>query len=162
MISFVAAMDKNRLIGKDNQLPWHLPADLKHFKKVTSGGTIVMGRKTFESIGKPLPNRRNIIVTKNKTFQADGCEVIYSLEEVQELGKKEEEFFVIGGAEIFNACLPYADKMYLTHIDESFEGDTFFPEWNTAAWEKLEEEQGAVDDKNKHPHRFITWQKSKK
>ncbi len=121
MISFIVAMDKNRVIGKDNELPWHLPADLKFFKKLPMGHPIVMGRKTHESIGKPLPGRENIIVTRNQEYKAEGCIIIHSVDELIKFAAGEnEEIFVIGGAELFKTVFPFADRLYITEIDHQF------------------------------------------
>lgn len=131
-ISIIAAIGKNtRAIGKNNQLLWCIPEDLQRFKKLTSGRPIIMGRKTFESISRPLPNRTNIIVTRDKNFQALGCVICYSLEEALEKAKEieKEEIFVIGGAEIYQQAMPFADKLYLTLMESDAEGDTFFPEY---------------------------------
>lgn len=153
MISIIVATDRNNLIGKDNDLPWRIPADLAYFKKVTMGSTIVMGRKTYESIGKPLPNRRNIILSRQE-FHADGCETLHSLEEVQHLNKDDEELFIIGGAHIFKEALPIADLLYLTYIDEEFEGDTYFPEVNEHDWKLISSEKGIKDEKNPYDYYF--------
>ncbi|WP_226681674.1 dihydrofolate reductase [Sutcliffiella horikoshii] len=153
MISIIVATDRNNLIGKDNDLPWRIPADLAYFKKITMGSTIVMGRKTYESIGKPLPNRRNIILSRQE-FHADGCETFHSLEEVQRLNKDDEELFIIGGAHIFKEALPIADLLYLTYIDEEFEGDTYFPEVNEHDWELISTEKGIKDKKNPYDYYF--------
>lgn len=153
MISLLVAMDKNRLIGKDNQLPWHLPADLAYFKKVTMGHPIIMGRKTFESIGRPLPGRTNIILTRNQNYEIEGCEVMRSIDDVKKMDEKmNEELFVIGGAEIFKEVLPFADRLYITKIEEVFEGDAFFPEINDNEWEEISVTQGVTDEKN--PYRY--------
>lgn len=159
MISFVVAMDQNRVIGKENQLPWHLPADLKYFKKVTTGHTIVMGRKTFESIGRPLPNRRNVVLTRDEQYEAEGCEVVNTIEEVLSIARKEEECFVIGGTEVFMLFWDHVDRLYVTYIDESFEGDTFFPEIDRAEWEIVGVEEGVVDEKNRYRHEFRTYER---
>ena len=124
MITLIAACSKNRIIGNDNKLIWNVPGDLKRFKELTSGHTILMGRKTYESIGKPLPNRRNIVLSRNTT-EINNCLVYSSLIEVLNLYKN--DLFVIGGGEIYKQCLPYADKIELTYIDKDFEGDTYFP-----------------------------------
>lgn len=153
MISIIVATDRNNLIGKDNDLPWRIPADLAYFKKVTLGSTIVMGRKTYESIGKPLPNRRNIILSR-QDFHADGCETLHSIEEVKSLNMDDEELFVIGGAHIFKETLPIADFLYLTYIDEEFEGDTYFPEVNEQDWELVSSEKGMKDEKNPYDYYF--------
>ncbi|MFB5660820.1 dihydrofolate reductase [Alteribacillus sp. HJP-4] len=155
MITLVAALDKNRVIGKDNEMPWHLPADLKHFKETTSGHTIMMGRRTYESIGRALPNRRNIVLTSNKSFRAAGCELIHSFEDLKKLAQGKEEIFVIGGETIFKEMLPLADKMNLTFIEEEFDGDTYFPSWDDDEWIKVSEVQGTVNEKNPYRHRFV-------
>lgn len=160
MISLLVAMDKNRLIGKDNQLPWHLPADLAYFKKVTMGHPIIMGRKTFESIGRPLPGRTNIILTRNKNYEMEGCEVIHSIDDVQKMDEQmNEEIFVIGGAEIFKEVLPFADRLYITKIEEVFEGDTFFPEINYDQWKEISVEQGVTDEKNPYTYAYHVYGK---
>jgi dihydrofolate reductase len=132
MISIIVAIGKNRAIGRKNQLLWNIPEDMDHFKKITSGHTVIMGEKTFLSIGRPLSNRKNIVVTLDKNFQSEGVEIRYSLEEVlQEAKQKEEEVFVIGGGQIYNLSLPYADKLYLTVVDDAPEdADTFFADYS--------------------------------
>ncbi|WP_316569874.1 dihydrofolate reductase [Neobacillus sp. YIM B06451] len=155
MISFIWAMDKNRVIGNENKLPWHLPEDLKFFKRSTMGHPIAMGRKTFESIGRPLPGRENIIITRNPDFSADGCTVMDSIDEfVGYSKKKDEECFVIGGAEIFKEMFPFADKLYITLIHDEFPGDTFFPEFSLDEWELLSFEKGLKDEKNPYDYEF--------
>lgn len=129
MISLIVAHDNNRVIGLNNEMPWHLPGDLAYFKEKTMGKPIIMGRNTFESIGRPLPGRRNIIITRNKAYEAAGAEIVHSLEEALELTKDAEEQMVIGGEQIFKEALPLADRLYITKIDYSFEGDTFFPSY---------------------------------
>lgn len=126
MIKIIVAMSKNRVIGDSNTLIWHLPEDLKRFKELTTGNTIVMGRKTYESIGKPLPNRRSIIITRDTEYSVDGCEVVNSLEEALLLSNS--NCFIIGGGEIYRQSINIADRIYLTLIDKEFEGDTLFPE----------------------------------
>lgn len=139
IISLIVAMSKNRVIGVNGTLPWHLPADLKHFKKVTMGKPIVMGRKTFESIGKPLPGRKNVVVTKNKDFFASGVEVVYSLDEAFEHLKNESEVFVIGGEAIFRQSLSKADRLFLTEIEMEVAGDTFMPPFESEFIERSRE-----------------------
>lgn len=157
MISFIVAMDKNRVIGKNNQLPWHLPADLQFFKRVTMGHPIVMGRKTHESIGRPLPGRKNIIVTRNKEYHSQGCLVIHTIEELLDYAQKQnEEIFLIGGSELFKATFPYADRLYITKIEHEFEGDTFFPEFEQSNWNILSLEKGTQDEKNPYEFSFMT------
>lgn len=127
MISLIVAHDKNRVIGYENKMPWHLPGELKYFKETTMGKPMIMGRKTFESIGKPLPGRRNIIVTRNNEYSVEGIEVANSIDEAIALAGDVEEIMVIGGEEIFKLVLPIADRLYITRIEHEFEGDTFFP-----------------------------------
>src|SRR5688572_24314058 len=139
-ISLIVAMAENRVIGRNNQLPWHLPADLKHFKSLTTGHSVIMGRKTFESMGKPLPNRRNIVITRQANFRADGVDTAHSLEEAISLAKGDAEIFVIGGAEVFRDALNGADRLYLTLIHATIEGDVFFPEVDWSEWTLIEAE----------------------
>lgn len=160
MISLIVAMDQNRLIGKNNKLPWHLPADLQYFKKVTMGHPIVMGRKTFESIGRVLPGRENVIVTRNKEFKAEGCVVLHDIAQIKRFADNhEKEVFVIGGAEIFKEILPFTDRLYITEIHETFEGDTFFPEIDENEWDEISSKPGSIDEKNRFAHDFIILQK---
>ncbi|WP_369899853.1 dihydrofolate reductase [Bacillus manliponensis] len=162
MISLLVAMDKNRVIGKDNDLPWHLPADLAYFKKVTMGHHIIMGRKTFESIGRPLPGRTNVIITRNTDYKVEGCQVIHSIDDVKKMSEEtNEELFVIGGAEIFKEVLSFANRLYITKIEEEFEGDTFFPEVSESEWEEVFVEQGVMDDKNPYTYYFCRYEKRK-
>lgn len=157
MISLIVAMDKNGLIGRDNQLPWNLPSDLKYFKEVTSGGIVVMGRKTYESIGRPLPNRDNIILTRDRDYKADGCIVVHGVEEINH---QDKEVFVIGGNEIFKLFLDQASKLYITHIEHEFEGDTYFPPVDFSEWVQTTRKQGTLDDKNKYLHFFSIYEKN--
>lgn len=159
MISLLVAMDNNRLIGRDNDLPWHLPADLAYFKRVTMGKAIIMGRKTFESIGRPLPGRENIIITRNIEFKADGCKVIHSVEEILEMNQYDKELFIIGGAEIFKEILPHADRLYITEIDAIFSGDTFFPEFSSKEWKESSSEKGPRDEKNPYDYDFVVYER---
>ncbi|WP_332695790.1 dihydrofolate reductase [Halalkalibacter lacteus] len=161
MISFVVAMDRNRLIGKENQLPWHLPADLAYFKRVTTGHTIVMGRKTYESIGRPLPKRKNVVLTRSEGYEAEGCEVVHDIEDVLQMAKQEKECFVIGGTEVFRLFWDYVDRLYVTYIDETFDGDTYFPKIEEEQWEIASVEMGKVDEKNRYPHEFRTYERKK-
>jgi len=162
MISFVVAMDVNRVIGKDNQLPWHLPEDLKFFKRVTMGQPIAMGRKTHESIGRVLPGRQNIIITRQNDYQAEGCTVFYSVKDfVDFFLKQEEEVFVIGGAEIFKEAFPFADRLYITLINEEFEGDTYFPEYNKHEWKLRSCDKGVKDEKNPYDYEFLIYDRKR-
>lgn len=141
MISLMVAHDPNRVIGKDNQLPWHIPEDLAYFKKHTVGKGIVMGRNTFESIGRPLPKRRNIIVTRNTGYKAEGADVVHTLDQAIRLAEEvHEEVMIIGGAEVFQTVLPKADRLYITLIKTEFEGDTFFPEYGPE-WQVVSESE---------------------
>jgi dihydrofolate reductase len=157
-ISFIFAMDQKRAIGKDNQLPWHLPADLNFFKTVTTGHSILMGRKTYDSIGKPLPRRRNVIITQNAEFTAEGCDVIHSVDEVLEQ-YRDEELFVIGGAEVFHLFLPHVNRMYITQIEHIFEADIFFPEIDWTHWQLVSSKQGIQDEKNPYVYYFQIYER---
>lgn len=155
MISFIVAMDVNRVIGSNNQLPWHLPEDLKFFKRVTMGHPIAMGRKTHESIGRVLPGRENIIITRQSGYASEGCTVFNSVEDfIQYCREQDDEVFVIGGAEIFKETFPYADRLYITLIHEDFAGDTFFPEYDSNQWELLSSEKGVKDERNPYDYEF--------
>ncbi|WP_027417952.1 dihydrofolate reductase [Aneurinibacillus terranovensis] len=160
MVSIVVAMDKNRVIGKDNKLPWHLPADLAYFKSITMGHVIVMGRKTHDSIGRPLPGRKNVVLTRDKTYAAPGCMIMHSVQDV--LVKFGDEVIdVIGGAEIIAQFLPYTDKLYMTRIEETFDGDVFFPQINRDDWELISKEKGTTDEKNPYTYDFFVYQRKK-
>ncbi|EKP0315882.1 type 3 dihydrofolate reductase [Aeromonas veronii] len=160
-ISMIAAMAHDRVIGKDNQMPWHLPADLAHFKRVTLGKPVLMGRKTFESIGRPLPGRRNLVISRNLGYQAEGIEVVGSVEAALALlaGSSVEELMVIGGGHLYAEMLPSADCLYLTRIDLAVEGDTRFPAFDDGQWQRIECESHPADEKNPHPYSFETWQR---
>ncbi|MDO6707645.1 type 3 dihydrofolate reductase [Photobacterium sp. 1_MG-2023] len=153
-ISMVAAMAKHRVIGKDNAMPWHLPADFAWFKKVTLGKPIVMGRKTFESIGRPLPGRHNIVITRNPDYRAEGVTVVTDLHAAQVAAGAVEELMIIGGGSVYAECLPMADALYLTLIDLTVEGDTCFPDWGQG-WKQVYSEHYAADEKNAHDMEFI-------
>ncbi len=159
MVSIIVAMGRNRVIGRDNSLIWHLPADLKHFKETTMGKPIIMGRKTFESVGKPLPGRTNIVVTRRKGYSAQGCLAAGSVEQALELVAGEPEVFIAGGGEIYRQSLPLADRMYITIIDHDFEGDTFFPEFSRKIWKITGENYHPADDRNKYPMIFRVYKK---
>ncbi len=160
-ISMIAAMAHDRVIGKDNQMPWHLPADLAHFKRVTLGKPVLMGRKTFESIGRPLPGRRNLVISRNPGYQAEGIEVVGSVEAARALlaSSAVEELMVIGGGHLYAEMLPSADRLYLTQIDLVVEGDTRFPAFDDGQWQRIDCESHPADEKNPHPYRFETWQR---
>lgn len=161
MLSIIVAKAKNNIIGKDNSLIWHLPEDLKRFKEVTTGHTIIMGRKTFESLGRVLPNRKHIIFSQNPDFKVhdENVEVVHSLLQIQELIEGEEEAFVIGGATIYNFLMPYVKKMYVTQIDKEFEGDAFFPKIDEECWEVIERQKGIKDENNNLDYEYITYVK---
>ena len=160
MISLLVAMAQNRVIGKDNQLPWHLPEDLAYFKRVTMGHPIVMGRKTFESIGRVLPGRQNVIVTRNPHFSHEGCLVLHSIEEIINFANNYNgEVFVIGGAEIFKEILPYADRLYITKIVHTFSGDAFFPVFDEAEWKLVSSEKGLKNEKNPYDYTFLVYER---
>lgn len=137
IVSFMVAMDENRVIGKDNNLPWRLPSELQYVKKTTMGHPLIMGRKNYEAIGRPLPGRRNIIVTRNEGYHVEGCEVVHSVEEVFELCKKWRRDFLFWWSANLRPLLPYVDKLYITKIHHAFEGDTFFPEIDMTNWKEI-------------------------
>ena len=157
-ISFIVAMDIQQAIGLGNQLPWRLPADLAYFKKTTMNHIVLMGRKTFDSIGKPLPNRTNVILTQNREYEAEGCMVVHSIAEALDLAKT-DEVFVIGGAEVFQLFIPFAERLYITLIEHEFEADTFFPEFDIEEWELASSEDGVHDDKNPYDYSFLVYEK---
>jgi dihydrofolate reductase len=157
MIAIVVAAAENNVIGKDNGLIWHLPADLRHFKQITMGHPILMGRKTYESIGKPLPGRTSIIITTQQDYSAEGCIVTHSLHEALERAKQSNEsLYIIGGAEIYKQALPLTDTIYLTRLHHTFDGDVYFPELKEAEWETMEQEHHEPDEKNKYSYSFLT------
>lgn len=160
MLSIVVAIGNNNIIGSNGTLPWYLPSDLKKFKDITSTGskTMIMGRKTFESLKKVLPGRKHLILTHNKDFNIidENVEVLHSIDELRPYIKSEEEYYLIGGGEIFNILFPYVAKMYLTKVYGDFTGDTFFPKWKDDEWQLVEESEGIIDEKNKFKHTFMT------
>lgn len=160
MISLMVAHDPNRVIGKDNQLPWHIPEDLAYFKKHTVGKGIVMGRNTFESIGRPLPKRRNIILTRNTAYKMDGADVVHTFDEAIQLAAEvHDEVMVIGGEEVFRSILPQADRLYITLIKKPFEGDTFFPEYGQE-WQVVSESEEF--NSNGIPFSYLVYERSAK
>jgi dihydrofolate reductase len=161
MLSIIVAVSENNVIGKDNDLIWKLPRDMKHFKETTTGHCIIMGRKTFESNGRPLPNRTNIIITRDKDFKAEACVVVHSLEDAIKEAKDDSEAFIIGGGVIYELTMPIVDRVYLTKIHHSFEGDTFFPELNMNEWNIIEERFFEPDEKNEYPFTILTLDKKK-
>jgi len=155
-ISLIAALDRNRVIGRDNKLPWHLPNDLKHFQELTYGKPVIMGRKTYESIGRPLPDRTNIIVTHDPDYRADGCIVVHSPADALQSAGSAPEIMVVGGEAIFREFLPLADRMYLTYIDASVGGDTYFPEFPKDEWREISREEHPADKENEYAYTFVT------
>ena len=159
-ITLIAAFDKNQAIGVKGELPWHLSSDLKHFKKMTSGNTIVMGRKTFDSIGRALPNRNNIVLTRNITWKYEGVTTINNTNEIFNICKNEKEVFVIGGAEIYDVFLSIATKMILSYVETEVEGaDAFFPEFNSRKWETIEESKLIKEENDDFAYKIKTLQR---
>ncbi|WP_456421715.1 dihydrofolate reductase [Lutibacter sp.] len=159
MITIIAAVAENNALGKDNKLIWHLPADLKRFKKVTANHHIIMGRKTFESLGKPLPNRTNIIVTRNTNFSAQDCIVVNSLQQALKAVENDESPFILGGAEIYKQAIKIADKLDITFVHHQFEADVFFPEIDKSIWKEIKREDFKADEKNKYDYSFVTFER---
>jgi len=161
-ISIIVAIAENNVIGKDNQLLWHIPEDLKRFKRLTTGHKIIMGKSTFISLPKgPLPSRTNIVISDNKNDKFEGCIMAYSIEEAISKCDDKKENFVIGGGMIYKQFLPYANKLYLTKIYQSFEGDTYFPEINFEEWEKVEHADFKPDEKNKYAYSYQVFEREK-
>lgn len=161
MISLIAAMAKHRVIGKDNQMPWHMPADLSHFRQVTTGKPVVMGRKTFDSIGRLLPGRRNIIVSRQTKPDGLAADWVHSLEDALALVADVEEVMVIGGGELYKQALPLADRLYITEIELEVAGDAFFPDYHAEySWKLIFEDIHTADQKNPYDYRFLTFQRT--
>ena len=154
-ISIIVAMDRNHVIGSEGDLPWHISSDLQNFKKITMGKPIIMGRKTHESIGRPLPGRENIILTRDKDYQAEGCTVLNSLDEVIEHCKDIDEIMITGGSEIYQLALDKASKLYLTEVHTEIDGDTHFPEFDKGDWEEISRENFKADEKNDFDYSFV-------
>jgi dihydrofolate reductase len=161
VLSLLVAADENNLIGNQNKLPWHLPDDLKYFKNITWGMPIIMGRKTFESVGKPLPGRQNIVITRNPDWNHKGVDVVHDIEESINLAEKRNvlEVFIIGGAEIFKTSFKKAGRIYMTRIHHRFEGDAYFPPVDEKEWRLTKEIFRAPDEKNLYAHSFQVWEK---
>jgi len=157
--AIIAAVAANRIIGKNNDLVWRLPADLRHFKNTTTGHYIIMGRKSFESIGKPLPNRTTIIVTRNADYRQEGAFVVNSLEAALEKAEKDKQgkVFILGGGQIYQKAISISDYMYITEVHESFEGDTLFPEIDPSMWNEVYREDFIADEKNKYDYSFVEY-----
>lgn len=159
-ISLIAAWDENGVIGNKGAMPWHLPADLKHFKALTLGKPILMGRRTFEAIGKPLPGRRNLVLTRSADFEADGVEVFYTLDDAFWACADCDEIMVIGGGELYRQALPMADRLYLTRIHAELDGDTFFPDFDESQWKLVEETRRESDARNAYALSFRTFMRN--
>lgn len=160
MITIIVAKSENNIIGNDNQLIWHLPNDLKHFKQLTSGHPIIMGRKTYESLGKPLPNRTNIVITRNKDWNPEGVLVMNSLHEAIEKSKEiDEEVYIIGGGNIYEQAMDWADAVEVTEVHQEFEGDTKFPEIDLAIWEETSREDFEKDEKHEYDYSFVRYER---
>lgn len=157
-LSLIAAVADNGVIGIKGKLPWKLPADLQYFKKVTMGHPIIMGRKTYESIGRPLPGRRNIVLSRIKHFSIPGCEVVSTLEAALKKFGETEEVFVIGGESIYKEALPFADQLYLTQVHAQVEGDTYFPHYEKSAWKEISKEYHEANNDNEYPYTFVILQ----
>lgn len=159
MLSIIAAVAENNAIGKDNKLIWHLPEDLKRFKKITNGKTIIMGRKTFESLGRILPNRKHIILCNDMKMeiQSNDVEIVENVENLKKYIDNEKEYFVIGGATIYKILMPVCKKLYITKIHQNFDGDVFFPEIDEKDWDIIEIEQGKKDENNPFNYEYITY-----
>lgn len=161
MISLIAAMAKHRVIGKDNKMPWHMPADLAHFRQVTTGKPVIMGRKTFDSIGRLLPGRRNIIISRQTKPAGLEADWVHSLEQALALVNSCSEVMVIGGGELYKQALPLAERLYITEIDLDVAGDAFFPAYQEhCSWLVIDQEQYMADEKNPHNYRFVTLQRA--
>ena len=149
-LSLVVAASSNNVIGRDGGLPWHLPDDLRQFKRLTTGKAVIMGRSTYESIGRPLPDRRNIVMTRNADYVADGCDVVSSVSEAIDALEGAEEAMIIGGAQVYRDFLPLADRIYLTRVQAEVEGDTYFPEIDEATWRLVSSEHHGADEKHRY------------
>lgn len=152
MVSLIVAHARQNVIGFKNKMPWHLPNDLKHVKELTSGNTIVMGRKTYESLGKALPNRKNVVLTRSKDLKFPDADVIHDIEDIQNL---DGEVFIFGGANIYKETMHLTQEMHITVIEENFAGDAFFPDYNLDEWDVVNKTKGTTDDKNILPHTFL-------
>jgi dihydrofolate reductase len=159
MVTIIAAVAKNNALGKNNKLIWHLPADLKRFKQVTSGHYVIMGRKTFESLGKPLPNRTNVIISRNKNYKAKGCLVVNSLTEALKAANNDDNPYILGGAQIFIEAMSVTDVLDITLIDHEFEADVYFPEIDKNIWEEISRKDCVADSKNKYDYSFVCYKR---
>ncbi|MFT6902350.1 MAG: dihydrofolate reductase [Colwellia sp.] len=160
ILSMIVAHANNRVIGKNNDMPWHLPADLAYFKKTTLGKPIIMGRKTYQSIGRPLPGRKNIVISRDNNFQAEGVEVVNSVDAALALVVDSAEVMVIGGGAIYQHCLAAAQRLYITHINADIDGDTHFPEYDLTVWQKVASDIRPSDEKNPYQLNFSVYEKT--
>ncbi|WP_417582352.1 dihydrofolate reductase [Nitrincola sp.] len=166
LLSIIVAQSQNRVIGVNNKLPWYLPEDLKYFKRITQGKPIIMGRKTYESIGRPLPGRTNIVITRDSAYQVPGIKVVHTLEQALELAEQQslvdgsEEALVIGGSEIYALTLPQADRLYLTQVHAQIDGDAFFPELDKHQWQEMLRQDFSADGPNPYDYSFIVYQRA--
>lgn len=158
-ISLIAAIARNGVIGRDNDLPWRLSADLQYFKKITSGHSIILGRKNHESIGRPLPNRTNIIITRDPGYQAEGCLVAHSLDNAINLAGDDDEIFIIGGAQIYALAMDRVQRMYLTEVKTDIQGDVLFPDYDRSLWQEISREQHTADENNEYDFDFVVLEK---
>lgn len=156
MISIIVALSENNVVGRDNKLPWRLSADLKRLKSITMGHHLIMGRRTWESLGRPLPGRTNIVITRDKKYNAEGGVVVHSLTEALERASGDNEIFIFGGGKIFKEAMPLVEKIYMTKVHAKIDGDTFFPSLDLTAWKVSEEENFKADEKNQYDYSFIT------
>lgn len=158
-VSLVVAAAKNRVIGRDGELPWHLPDDLRHFKRLTTGKPVIMGRRTFESIGKPLPDRHNIVMTRDPGYAATDCDVVTSVSDALKLAGDDREVMVIGGGQIYRDFLPRADRIYLTRVQAEIEGDTHFPEIDASEWQLVSSEHHGADEKHAYAFEMMVFER---
>lgn len=159
MLSIIVAVARNNVIGKEGKLIWHLPEDLKRFKMLTTGHTIIMGRKTFESLGRVLPNRKHVVISHNQEIieENENVEIMNDIVLLKKYIESPDECFIIGGAQIYQMTLPFANKLYITKIDEDFDGDTFFPKVSESMWKEVEREKGLTDEENPFDYEYITY-----
>jgi len=160
-LALIVAMAENRVIGRNNQLPWRIPADLRHFKALTLGKPVIMGRKTYESIGRPLPGRDNIVISADSGYQAEGCQVVHSVEQALEAAGSCEEAMIIGGANLYRQTLENADRLYLTLVKAEPEGDTWFPEIELQQWREIERQAHAADESNEYDYDFVVLERAR-
>jgi dihydrofolate reductase len=159
-LSIIVATDEEGLIGKDNDLPWKLSADLQYFRRVTMGKALIMGRRTHESIGRALPGRKNIVITSDQEYESDGCTISFSVQQALQECENIEEVMVVGGASLYKQFLPEASTIYLTLVHATLSGDTWFPDWDKNQWQVLSEEKFSADEKNEHPYSFIVYKRN--